>query len=193
MYAVCFLVLVILYPYPTNTYFMNNSDTLVVELQDPKDFQQQIYDAFSRKNLKSLTINLRANHRWIVFGDLLGYQDIQDDPSYDFKYKVGSLPDELVGMDQLEVLNVSFLGLNSLPESITQLHALQELDISFNRLNISVEVEKLVGLNQLEVLKAYGCGLTEDITKRLQIINPKLRVRYTKQHFMEDSEVELKQ
>lgn len=165
---------------------MQNVDTLIVDLKDPEAFRQQLDEAFQHTSLKSLTIQLKANHGWVVFAKFPGRPDIENAPSYELKYVLGSLPESLGALKRLELLKVSFLGLESLPESIVHLTALHELDISFNKLDFSKELQKLMKLKQLKLLKAYGCGVTEEEVKALKNVNPNLKVLFTGHHLSDE-------
>ena len=162
---------------------MPNTDTLIVELEPTDDFQKRLHEVFQHKYLKNLIINLDANKGWLLFPT--GPKQLGTEPVYELSHEVGSLPNELAGMDSLERFSISFLGLSDLPESLTKLISLKELNISFNKIDFDKEIEKLIKLDQLEVLIVYGCGMREEHLLRLRAHNPKLEVLYNRQQYRE--------
>lgn len=181
-----FFLLIVLNLQVLNLSPVEASDSLVVELKDPKVFRQQLEDAFQQTSLTSLTINLQENRGWVVFAQFPDRSDIENNPSYSLKHKVEKLPETLGGLNHLEKLEISFLGLNTLPQSIVRLVALEELDISYNQLDFSLEAEKIKQLSKLRLLKAYGCGVTEEQVEFLKKANPRLKILYTRQHHFEE-------
>ncbi|MEM6841542.1 MAG: hypothetical protein AAF632_04905 [Bacteroidota bacterium] len=122
-----------------NFLIMPLSDSLIIEL-DPAthpDFHKEIEIALTNPNFTDLTISLKANNQWIVFGSPPKIDSVPlevEEFTYSIKHEVDSLPEGIGDLDSLQSLKVEFLGLSSLPNSIVHLSKLKELDISFNKL-----------------------------------------------------------
>lgn len=99
------------------------------------------------------------------------------------------LPEELGKLYALEELNISFLGLDNLPKSFSQLDELQILDISFNTLNIENEIESILGLKNLRILKIFGCKITEPALSRLRREKPELKIYYSYEQYMNELKI----
>jgi len=179
----------LLLPVLLNQLAVIESDSLTINLEpaDSLRFNKVMSDAFERKHITHLTIELKANQdSWIVFGRFPGRPDIKNDPSYSINHKVGTLPDAFDKLTSLQFLKIAFLGLDYLPESIMHITTLQELDISFNKLvDPHAEFEKLKKMSVLKQLEIYGCGFSLQQIQSLQAMNPTLQIYYTEEHLTE--------
>ena len=141
---------------------INFNDKGVLVLNDTTN-QESILGDYFRENrgLKELIIQLKGNNAgWVVFS-----KSPWDNYSCSYSYpkKMGKLPNSIGKLREIEVLDISFLGLTSLPQSITRLTKLKSLNISFNRIPIANEIDKLRKLKNLRFLRIYGCEIDESI------------------------------
>lgn len=161
----------------------NDTDTLILILKDSTEYTEQLNHAFDQADVKNLRIVMEAN-QWVVFPT--GFSDNFNKASYSFISKLNILPEDIGEMAALEVLSISYLGLDFLPESLPQLKNLRELDISFNNLNLENEFDKILQLMKLEVLKIYGYGLGESALSNIKKVMPQLKIFYTKEQYLKD-------
>lgn len=141
------------------------------------------------EELNNLTIRITSNKGWVVFSSIQG---IDQGIKYSTKTKLGILPEELCLAKNLEDLDVSDLGISQLPEIISNLSKLRLLDISFNRIDVAKEVEKILSMRNLEVLKIYGCNFTEHDFTKINNAIPNLKILFSQEHLLDEAKSKAK-
>lgn len=157
---------------------------IIFEVGDTKTFAGRIMEVLKCENLSALTIQITSNKGWVVFSNIQGVSDHTG--SYSYNTKLGSLPDEFGGLQKLESLQLSYLGIEGLPDSISQLKHLKSLDISFNPIHLSQELDKILKLNNLEYLKIYGCIFKNQDLETIRTVRPDLKILYSEKHMLEE-------
>jgi hypothetical protein len=150
------------------------------EVGDTTTYRDRLLPVFKCNIIKSLTIKITSNKGWIVFSHVQGFDF---GVKYSTKTKLGFLPEELGIAKELELLDVSDLGISRLPKNLSKLSKLKSLDISFNRINLSDELKKILLLDRLKVIKIYGCNFTLDDLTEIKLQRPDLKVLHSEEHF----------
>jgi Leucine-rich repeat (LRR) protein len=162
----------------------NCDNKIIFDVGDITTYESRLSEILECRHLKELTIQILSNKGgWVVFSNIEGATD--HECSYGYDSKLVSLPDQFNKLNELESLDISYLGVNSLPNSFVNLTRLKRLDISFNEINIRKEIEKLSSLPSLVVLKIYGCKFSEDDLKVLTDANPKLNLFYSEHQLIQ--------
>ena len=124
------------------------------------------------KDVENLTIRINDKNDWKTFPPASTWSSIE------FKPPFRRLPDEILQLDQLKVLDVSRLDLRTLPSDLQKLKNLEELNLAFNKLIISEEILKLKKLPNLKRLILYGNRLTTAELNLLMKTHPELTIYY---------------
>lgn len=162
----------------------NCDSTIIFDVGDTSTYKNRLRLLLECKELKDLTIRIMANKGWVVFPAIQG---VDQGFRYSTKIKLGFLPEEICNAKELESLDVSDLGLSKLPQNLSNLSSLELLDISFNRIEIADELTKIFSLENLKVLKIYGCNFTEAVLTEIKTQRPNLRILFSQEHLIEDA------
>jgi len=145
---------------------------------DSCDFSQveKKLSAINFNGLDSLKIEIPSNtNSWVVYSTL---ENIKSEPSYTLKCHLKKLPNSIIVLRELKYLKLSFLGLSTLPNRFYELRNLQYLDLSFNKkLDIGMEIYKLLQLEQLKTLNIHGCIYNKNDIKLLKNEIPELSIQ----------------
>jgi len=159
---------------------LNCDENTLFEVGDTQTYTERLKIILKCDSLVSLTIQITSNKGWVVFSHIQGISD--HSCSYSYDTKLGSLPDDFANLKHLQNLDLSYLGIDNLPNSLFKLQNLKSLDISFNKIQLSKELDKILSLENLELLKIYGCDFSNDDLERILRKKPDLKVLYTEKH-----------
>lgn len=154
------------------------------EVGDTATYKFRLLPILKCETLKKLAIRITENRGWVVFSSLQG---IDQGFRYSNKVKLGFLSEDIAIAKNLESLEISELGIDQLPNGIINLSNLEVLDISFNRLDIAKELPKILSLSNLKTLKMYGSKFSETELYEIKNKLPQIKILYSPDHLLEES------
>ena len=129
-------------------------------------------------------VSVENMNTWIVSSTLPELTNIERPPAFYFKFNMGQLPKGISAMTNLKKLDISALGLTELPNEIFHLKHLEKLNVALNKIDLSRYTDDFLRLDNLKILKIYGCRMSYDSLEKLSQFKPGLSVLYTaEEHF----------
>jgi hypothetical protein len=161
---------------------------ITIILDDTVNSKTILIDSFKKnENVKELSIEISGNNTgWVVFDDSpTGDYHC----SYSYNKKLGRLPDSIIELNAIEVLDISYLGLEVLPKDFAHLSNLQSLNISFNEISLLDEIDKLQQLKKLTILRFYGCKFDKSTFDVLAKRLPNVKLLFSKDQYLNDMKI----
>jgi hypothetical protein len=165
-----------------------DSKKVALTLGDTVNCKAILIDCFSKnKNAKELSIQILGNNNgWVVFDDFPSENHYSD---FYYDKKLISIPESIVELNEVEALDISFLGLISLPQNLSHLSKLKSLNISFNKIALLNEIDKFQQLKNLTALRFYGCNFDKSVLDTLIKRLPNVNLLFSKEQYLIDMKI----
>lgn len=128
---------------------------------------------WTNETITELTIQkTRPKNEWSTRPPISWYEHLDFAPPY------WVLSDKIGQLTELKSLILFEMDIQSLPDSIVELQKLEVLNLSFNKLEVSNELDKLKQLKSLQQLILYGNHYVESEMQVYKNMFPDLIIEY---------------